>query len=188
MTSRQTALGKLLQDSREAAGLSRIRAGELVGISPGTIEGWELGRVAKPPIHDVLRLTNLLGIPADEIQRAVLEDTDPPLDAAPGGQQPRRRGRPRGRGAGAVPLLEAAFRLFHWKDDSDAAAALQSTPEQVSLWRRGAEPMDLADYMTLTSMVGIAAAAAIKGDQTSTADLDAAAHTLGLRPRMTKPT
>ena len=44
MSPRQTALGRLLQERREAAGYSRARVGELVGIKPGTIEGWELGR------------------------------------------------------------------------------------------------------------------------------------------------
>ena len=64
----QTALGRLLQERRESAGYSRTRIGELVGIKPGTIEGWELGRVARPPIHDVLRIAHFLRIPADEIQ------------------------------------------------------------------------------------------------------------------------
>src|SRR5437588_12587883 len=74
VTPRQTALGKLLQERREAAGYSRARAGELVGIKPGTIEGWELGRVARPPIHDVLRMAHFLGIPPEEISAAVFED------------------------------------------------------------------------------------------------------------------
>src|SRR5436190_23820726 len=74
VTSQQTALGKLLQERREAAGYSRARAGELVGIKPGTIEGWELGRVARPPIHDVLRMAHFLGIPPEEISAAVFED------------------------------------------------------------------------------------------------------------------
>src|SRR5437016_5110564 len=60
LSPRQTALGRLLQDRREAAGYSRARIGDLVGIKPGTIEGWELGRVSKPPIHDVLRLAHFL--------------------------------------------------------------------------------------------------------------------------------
>src|SRR5437762_1820628 len=74
VTSRQTALGKLLQERREAAGYSRARAGEFVGIKPGTIEGWELGRVARPPIHDVLRMAHFLQISPEEINSAVFED------------------------------------------------------------------------------------------------------------------
>src|SRR6266705_3402948 len=75
MTTRQTALGRLLQERRESAGYSRTRVGEVVGIKPGTIEGWELGRVARPPIHDILRLAHFLQIPAEEIEAAVFEDT-----------------------------------------------------------------------------------------------------------------
>ncbi len=74
MSPGHMALGRLLQDRRESAGYSRTRVGELVGVKPGTNEGWELGRVARPPIHDVLRLAHFLGIPADDIQRAVFED------------------------------------------------------------------------------------------------------------------
>src|SRR3954449_12503981 len=82
MSPRQTALGRLLQERREAAGYSRTRAGELVGIKPGTIEGWELGRVARPPIHDVLRLARFLRISADEIQDAVFADAGDVTEAA----------------------------------------------------------------------------------------------------------
>src|SRR5437762_13737652 len=111
MTPRQTALGRLLQRRREAAGYSRARIGELVGIKPGTIEGWELGRVAKPPIHDVLRIAHFLRIPSEEIERAVFEDAGiEPVQTDPDGAQRGRRRPPRQ--TGAVPLLEAAFRLF----------------------------------------------------------------------------
>jgi transcriptional regulator with XRE-family HTH domain len=185
MTPRQTALGKLLRDSRTAAGLSRHRMGELIGISPYTIEGWELGRVAKPPIHDVLRLTHFLNIPADEIQRAVFEDAGVPPEAGQPAQTSEAPRRGKTRSEGAVPLLEAAFGLLRWEDDSQAADALQTTPDQVQRWRTGTDTMELGDYMTLTSLIGIAAAAAIKGDKNSTADLNAAARTLGLRPGST---
>src|SRR5215211_4200250 len=120
---RQTALGRLLQDRRESAGYSRTRIGELVGIKPGTIEGWELGRVARPPIHDVLRLAHFLRITPEDVQRAVFEDAGdvPSAEAHPGKKERKKAGR---RARGAVPLLEAAFRLFGWTDDSDAADAL----------------------------------------------------------------
>src|SRR5580704_4558582 len=100
MTPRQTALGKLLRDSRKAAGLSRLRTGELTGISPYTIEGWELGRVAKPPIHDVLRLTHFLNIPADEIQRAVFEDAGVAPEAGHPGRTAKAPRRPKTRSEG----------------------------------------------------------------------------------------
>ena len=128
MTSRQTALGKLLQERREAAGYSRVRAGELVGIKPGTIEGWELGRVARPPIHDVLRMAHFLGISPEEISAAVFEDAgavEPQADQS--GRQERKKGRKR-RSEGAVPLLEAGYRLFGWQSDLEAAQAAGAMP------------------------------------------------------------
>jgi len=180
MTPPQTALGRLLQERRETAGYSRARIGELVGIKPGTIEGWELGRVAKPPIHDVLRLSHFLRIPADEIQQAVFEDAgDVPSAGEPPDQKERKKVGRRRR-AGAVPLLEAAFRLFGWSNEDDAADALGTTAERVRRWRTGAEQMAFADYLTLTSMIGVAAAEAMKGDEARIADLSAAARELGI--------
>lgn len=181
VTSIQTALGRLLQERRESAGYSRTRIGELVGIKPGTIEGWELGRVARPPIHDVLRIAHFLRIPTDEIQMAVFADAGEvsPADQAPSEKERKKVGRPR-RGE-AVPLLEAAFRLLGWKDEAAAAEALATSAEQVGAWRSGSEKMAFADYMTLTSIIGVAAAEAIKGDDARIADLAAAAEALGVR-------
>ena len=177
----QTALGRLLQERRESAGYSRARVGELVGIKPGTIEGWELGRVARPPLHDVLRIAHFLRIPTDEIQMAVFADVGEvsPADDMPSEQERKKVGRRR-RGE-AVPLLEAAFRLLGWKDEAAAADALATSPEQVRAWRSGSEQMAFADYMTLTSIIGVAAAEAIRGDDARIADLTAAAETLGVR-------
>ena len=183
MAQSQTALGRLLQDRRESAGYSRTRVGELVGIKPGTIEGWELGRVAKPPIHDVLRLSHFLRIPADEIQQAVFEDAGavPAIDHLPGQKERKKAGRRQRRGA--VPLLEAAFRLFGWPNEDGAAEALGTTAERVRSWRTGAEQMAFVDYLTLTSMIGVAAAEAMKGDEARIADLSAAARELGISPQ-----
>src|SRR4051794_15018680 len=108
MMPRQTALGRLLQERREAAGYSRTRIGALVGIKPGTIEGWELGRVAKPPIHDVLRLAEFLRIPSDDIVRAVFEDAEPVPSPPPRDRGEEDAARGRRRSLGRVPLLEAA--------------------------------------------------------------------------------
>jgi transcriptional regulator with XRE-family HTH domain len=178
---RQTSLGRLLQDRRESAGYSRTRIGELVGIKAGTIEGWELGRVSRPPIHDVLRLAHFLQIPSDEIQRAVFDDAGeaPTAEATP--DEEERKKERRRRSPGAVPLLEAAFRLLGWKDDAAAAEALGTSRQQVRAWRSGSEQMAFADYMTLTSMIGVAAAQAMKGGDARIADLAAAAETLGVR-------
>jgi transcriptional regulator with XRE-family HTH domain len=182
MSPRQTALGRLLQERREAAGYSRARAGELVGIKPGTIEGWELGRVARPPIHDVLRMAHFLQISPEEINAAVFEDAG---EVGVGEAQPERqeRKKARRRTAGAVPLLEAAFRLFGWESEDTAAAALGTSPETLRRWRAGAEEMAFADYLTLTSMIGVAAAEAMRGGDARIADLSAAAEELGLTPR-----
>ena len=180
MRPRQTSLGRLLQDRREDAGFSRTRIGELVGIKAGTIEGWELGRVARPPIHDVLRLAHFLRISAEEIQRAVFDDAGeaPPAEDAPDGKE-RKKARRR-QSPGAVPLLEAGFRLFGWSEQ-EAAEALATTPDRLRRWRSGAERMDFADYMTLSSIIGVAAAEAMKGDEARIADLTAAAETLGVK-------
>lgn len=181
MSPQQTALGRLLQLRREAAGYSRTRAADLVGIKPGTIEGWELGRVARPPIHDVLRLAHFLRISSEEILEAVFVDAGeaPATVEEPEDLRARKPGRRRRQGA--VPLLEAAFRLFGWKDEAAAAKALNTTSANVRAWRTGSEQMAFADYLTLTSIVGIAAAEAMKGDSTREADLSAAAELLGLR-------
>ena len=186
VTSQQTALGRLLQERREAAGYSRARAGELLGIKPGTIEGWELGRVARPPIHDVLRMAHFLGIRSEEISAAVFEDAgavEPATDQP--ARQERKKGRRR-RSEAAVPLLEAGYRLFGWHSDEEAARALNSTAEQVGRWRSGAESMAFADFLTLTSMIGVAAAEAMRGDDARIADLSAAAEALGVAPGVSR--
>jgi transcriptional regulator with XRE-family HTH domain len=145
MKERRTPLGTLLRNRREALGYSRTRLGQLAGVPPGTIEGWELGRVAKPPVHDVLRVARALGVSAEEIERAVLEGDarEPPADDDPAG--------------GAVLLLEQAIALFGW-DDAQAAAALQATAAQVRAWRTGRAAMTLPQLMTVAALIGLHAA------------------------------
>ena len=65
--------------------------------------------------------------------------------------------------------------------DADAASALNATAEQVERWRSGAEPMTFADFLTLTSMIGVAAAEAMKVGEGEIGDLSAAAEALGVR-------
>jgi transcriptional regulator with XRE-family HTH domain len=176
VTARQTALGRLLQTQREAAGFSRTRIGERLGISPGTIEGWELGRVARPPTHDVLRIASFLRIPLDEIQRAVFADAGEVTPAdEPAGRSSRssRPSRP------AASLLEAAYAVLGWSD-ARAARALGVPRARVVAWRTGAEPIDLAAYVTLASMIGLAAAAAITSDDGRIGDVAAAIAPLGV--------
>lgn len=156
MSPQRTPLGRLLQERREALRYSRTRAGEIVGIPPGTIEGWEIGRVAKPPIHDVFRLARLLGITGEEIETAVIgsDAAEPAI--------PRE-----GRAKGSPPLLEQAIALFDWNDDQ-AAAALQTSPGKVRAWRRGALELTLPELMTVAAMIGLHAAGAVPEDARAT--------------------
>lgn len=155
-----------MQERRESLGFSRTRLGELVGIKAATIEAWELGRVTKPPLHDIVTLARFLGISFEELEAAVLRDQ------APG---PAREPRPET--VGAVPLLEQAIELFGWSEEQ-TAAALHTTAEQVAAWRRGAETMPLPELMTVAALVGLHAAGAI--GEARIADV---ARALAMRPR-----
>jgi transcriptional regulator with XRE-family HTH domain len=166
VVAKRTALGTLLQERREAVGFSRTRLGELVGIKSTTIEAWELGRVTKPPIHDVLTLARFLGISFEELEAAVLRDRTPPSAREP-----------RPETVGAVPLLEQAIELFAWSEEQ-IAAALHTTPEQIAAWRRGAETMPLPELMTVAALVGLHAAGAV--GEARIADV---ARALASRPR-----
>src|SRR4051812_37998447 len=180
MPLEQNALARLLQERREAAGYSRARLGKIVGISAGTIEGWELGRVDRPPFHEVMRIAAFLRIPLDDIQRVAFADAGaiPDPQEHPGQLDRRKPGRKKR--LGEVPLLEAAFRLYRWQDEDGAADALGTTPDQVRSWRRGIERMDVADYIALTSIVNVALADALRKSTTSDLDLSGAAEALGL--------
>jgi transcriptional regulator with XRE-family HTH domain len=179
----QTALARLLQERREAAGYSRARLGKTLGISAGTIEGWELGRIGKPPFHEVMRIASFLQISFDDLQQAVFADagTVPDAEEPPAATERKRAGRKKR--LGAVPLLEAAFRLYGWRDESDAAEALGTTAEQVHAWRRGTTRMDIAQYLALTTSVNVALIDALKSKRrTKNVGLSAAAEALGVEP------
>src|SRR5579862_6502580 len=95
MTLEQNTLARLLQERRAAAGYSRARLGKIVGISAGTIEGWELGRVERPPFHEVMRIVAFLRIPLEDIERAVFADAGavPDRDEYPGQPERNKAGR-----------------------------------------------------------------------------------------------
>jgi transcriptional regulator with XRE-family HTH domain len=181
VTLEQTALGRLLQERREAAGYSRARLGEILGISRSTIEPWENGRRARPPFHEVMRIASFLQIPLEDLQRAVVADagTVPDADEHPGTPERRKAGRKKR--LGGVPLLEAAFRLYGWRDESDAAEALGVTPGKVRAWRRGSERMDIAQYMALTTTVNVALVEAVKSGKARSVELSAAIEAFGVR-------
>jgi transcriptional regulator with XRE-family HTH domain len=180
MALEQTTLAKLLQERREAAGYSRARLGKIVGVSAGTIEGWELGRVGRPPFHEVMRIASFLRIPLEDIERAVFADAGPVPDRDEHPGQPERKKAGRKKRPGAVPLLEAAFRLYGW-DEAEAAEVLSTTPEQVRAWRSGRERMDVADYMALTTTVNVGLVDAMKAGKAGDDDIAAAAEALGVR-------
>jgi transcriptional regulator with XRE-family HTH domain len=179
MAPEPNALARLLQGRREAAGYSRARLAALVGISAGSIEGWELGRVERPPFHEVTRIAAFLRISPDDLQRAAFADAGdvPDRDEHPGQLEGKKPGRKK---RAAVPLLEAAFRLYGWQSEDEAAQALGTTGDTVRSWRRGRERMDVADYMALTSIVNVGLADAVKADTTRGLDLAGAAEALGV--------
>jgi transcriptional regulator with XRE-family HTH domain len=180
MHGKRTALAKLLQGQRELAGYSRAKLGELLKISPGTIEGWELGRVERPPVHDVIRLAEFLRVPRDDLVAAVVADSGGVPQQQDDSSGVARKSK-RKKASGTAPLLEASFRLFGWRDDEDAASALNVNPGQVGRWRRGAEPMSVVDYLALTAMVNMGVAEAMQSADASDLDLGGALESLGLR-------
>jgi transcriptional regulator with XRE-family HTH domain len=181
MALEQNTLARLLQERREAAGYSRARLGKIVGVSAGTIEGWELGRVGRPPFHEVMRIASFLRIPLEDIERAVFADAGPVPDRDEHPGQPERKKAGRKKRPGAVPLLEAAFRLYRWSDEQEAGDALGTSPEQIRAWRRGRERMEVADYMALTTTVNVGLVDAMKAGKTGDRDIAAAADALGVR-------
>jgi transcriptional regulator with XRE-family HTH domain len=183
MALEQNTIARLLQERRESAGYSRARLGKIVGVSAGTIEGWELGRVGRPPFHEVMRIASFLRIPLEDIERAVFADAGPvpDRDEHPGQLERKKAGRKKR--PGAVPLLEAAFRLYGWSDEQEAAEALNTSSEQIRAWRSGRERMEVAEYMALTTTVNVGLVDAMKGGKAGDRDIAAAADALGVRAR-----
>ena len=174
------AVAQLLQEERERAGYSRAKLGELLEIRPGTIEGWELGRVERPPLHDVLRLAEFLQISYDALLAAATADSGGVLSQRDHLSGADRKAKPK-KTLEPIPLLEAAFRLFRWKGENEASAALNVSPDQVRRWRRGSEPMSVVDYVSLTAIVNMGVAEAMQSADATELDLSGATESLGLR-------
>lgn len=144
MVDTPTTLGLLLKTRREAKRLSRAHIADALGIPAGTIEGWERGRVAKPPITDVFRLAEYLDIPLEEVRTATLQDAEPvpapPLERGGHEDRPRR----------VDPLVEAAVSAFGGPER--LAQELGTTLTQVEAWRHGTE-VAFADFLRLQALV-----------------------------------
>ncbi len=138
--TKSTPLGRLLQERRQQLSYSRTRAGELADLSPSTIESWEVGRVSKPPIHDVLRLARVLGIPTVEVERAVLPPGEPAAEVQPPALPP------------GAPLLDQAVAALGWSE-RDAATALNTSPARVRALLRGEGDLSVLEVMTLTALI-----------------------------------
>jgi hypothetical protein len=72
------------------------------------------------------------------------------------------------------------MRLFGW-NDPQAAEALGATTHQVRRWQAGAEEMPLADFVALSSMIGLAAVEALQ-DGARLGELQAAIAAIGVSP------
>jgi len=140
-------LGRLLKSKREQLGYSRTRAAELSGINASSIEAWEVGRVAKPPLHDVIRLARVLSISMSELEQTVMAEND----ENPPGQHPDAAGRPSLANIG-LPLLARAMSSLQWNDQA-AADALNTTPARIARLRAGDDELSPLEVMTLIAML-----------------------------------
>ena len=158
MTPRQNALGRLLQRHREELGYSRPALGEAVGMSPGTIEGWELGRVSKPPFQDVVRLARYLRIPSEDIIATAFagDDAVKPLPAG-ASRKESKKARSSGGGEPEVALILHGQEAFGWTDAS-LATQMGTDAAQVVAWREGRKRMGVQDLLRLQALFSIASA------------------------------
>ena len=144
--NRPTALGRLLKAAREERGFSRTRLSQLTGVTAITIEGWENGRVRKPPIHDVLRLSRALSLATGELERAVWEDASPVSEDV---LEPVLTADPPSVGR---ELLQRATALRAWTSE-DAAAALNTTPSRLKRLREGEDEFNVVEMMALIAVL-----------------------------------
>ena len=151
MTPPRTELGRLLKARRESLGYSRTRAAQLSGVNASSLEAWELGRVNKPPIHDVVRLARTLSISMEDLERTVLSPGDPaatPVDHADG----NGNGDNGLLGADGLPLIDRAIGLLGWSE-ADAAAVLQTTPERIHALHEGEGELTVLEVVTLIGVL-----------------------------------
>jgi len=152
-----TTLGRLLQSAREELGYSRTRAAEMSGVNASTIEAWEVGRVLKPPFHDVVRLARVLSISMSELERCVIEEHDGE-DADYGSAESESESAgardPEARSATDVglALLQRATEVLGW-DDGMAAEALNTSRARIGRLRRGTDELSVLEVMTLVAML-----------------------------------
>jgi DNA-binding XRE family transcriptional regulator len=150
MTPLRTELGRLLKARREQLGYSRVRAAQLSGVNASSLEAWELGRVNKPPIHDVLRLARTLSISMDDLERTVLSGADGAGDgAAPDGNGNGNRRVPEAEG---LSLVERAIAQHGWSEEK-AAEVLQTTPERITALRAGDGELSVLEVVTLIGVL-----------------------------------
>lgn len=144
-------LGRLLQGAREELGYSRTRAAELSGVNASTIEAWEVGRVLKPPIHDVVRLARALSISMSDLERCVMDEDDSEESE---GQPARTRAlaTPRAATDLGLSLLARAIDLLGW-DDAMAAEALNTSRTRIARLHGGADELSVLEVMTLIAML-----------------------------------
>jgi len=73
------------------------------------------------------------------------------------------------------------MRLFGW-DEARAAEALGVTTREVRRWHAGAEEIPLADFVALSSMIGLAAAEALRSGA-RLGELRTATAAIGVSPQ-----
>ena len=141
-------LGQLLKNKREQLGYSRTRTAELTGINASSLEAWEVGRVAKPPLHDVIRLARVLSISMLDLERTVIAETDENL---PRQQHADAADLPSLATIG-LPLLARAMDSLRWNDQA-TASALNTSAARIARLRAGDDDLSPLEVMTLIAML-----------------------------------
>ncbi|MGO2658418.1 MAG: helix-turn-helix transcriptional regulator [Mycetocola reblochoni] len=74
----------LLRESRLAAGLEQAQMAEIIGVSRGTISGWERGK-AEPTLTYALRWADACGVTIEWLASGVRANENPPLSRGASG-------------------------------------------------------------------------------------------------------